>query len=260
MSFGKLIQFEKQGNIGVVIFDNEKKLNTINEAFYDEMEAIQNEIKKDLELRAIAILANGANFSAGYDIGFLSTTSSEKAKNLLPRFQEIYNFWQKIHLPVVVGVQGVCFGSATEIILSCDIRIVSEDARLAIIEAKYGLAPDIGGTARLTKLVGIGQAKRLIMACDEVDAKEAYSIGLAEVVVPNDQLREKTLGYAKKMAALSPNAMRFAKKGINLAQESSISASLLFEEAQSVYCCGTEDLREATTAFFEKRKPVFTGK
>ena len=259
-TYGNLIKFEKDGDIGIVAFDNAEKFNTITHSFFEELIALRKDLLFRNDLRAIAIVSNGKYFSAGFDISYLNTISTATVKNESTMMQRAYNTFQEISIPVVVGVQGVCYGSAMEIILACDIRILADNARLAILEVKYGLAPDLGGTTRLTKLVGPGQAKRLIMGCDEIDAQEAKMIGLAEIVVPLADLREYTINYAKKMAAFPPSAQRFAKKGINLAVESSVAAGLLFEEAQATYCCGTEDLREATKAFLEKRKPVFHDK
>lgn len=260
MSYGNLIKFEKQGKVGVIILDNAKKLNVTGDEFFNELEEIQNEISDNSDLGALAIVANGKNFSAGIDLKFLNSANSEMIKARLTKLQNLYSFWQYLSIPVVVGVQGVCYGSGVELILGCDIRIAADNVKLCLPEVKFGLSPDMGGTTRLTKLVGVGQAKRLIMSCEEIFAQEAISIGLVEKIVPVEELREYTIGFAKKMSYYPPSSIRFAKKGINVAQESSIAASLLFEQAQSTYCCGTQDMKEATAAFLEKRKPNFTGK
>lgn len=255
-----LIKFEKQDYYGVIILDNASKMNVIGNEFFNELEIIQHEISATEGLRALAIVANGDNFSAGIDLRHLHEVSPEIVKKTLTKLQNLYGFWQDLSIPVVIGVQGYCFGSAVELMLGCDIRVAAENLKLSIPEVKYGLAPDMGGTTRLTKLVGIGHAKRLILACEVIDAQDAMTIGLIEKVVPVDQLREYTIGLAKKMSYFPPSSVAFAKKGINVAQESSIAASLLFEQAQSTYCCGTEDLKEATAAFFEKRKPNYKGR
>lgn len=259
MCNGRLVKYEKRGNVGIVTFDNSKQHNAISKSLLDELEMIQREIEKDYDLRAIVLLSNGDNFSTGFDMTFLNSIDSDYVKKGLPRTQKIYSFWQEIHLPVIVGIQGACFGSAIEIISACDIRISAENARFGIFQVRFGVAPDVGGTARLTKLIGIGNAKRLILGCEEIKAVEAKNIGLVEIVVPTERLRDFSIAYAKKIGEHSPNGMRFAKKGINLAQDNSLAAGLLFEEVQSTYCCGTNDMKEAINAFVEKKKPTFTG-
>ncbi|NLB88791.1 MAG: enoyl-CoA hydratase/isomerase family protein, partial [Syntrophomonadaceae bacterium] len=208
----------------------------------------------------VIINANEDHFSAGVDLKFLRTVNSEFIMDNLDWLQRLYGRWQEMPIPVIAAVHGLCYGSATELILGCDIRIAAKDARISIPEVRFGLSPDMGGTVRLTQLVGMGQAKRLILGCEEVGADEAFAIGLVEIVVEREQLMERAMKLAKRIASMPPAAVRFAKRGINLANESSVMAGLLYEQAQSTYCCGTEDQNEAIDSFFEKRKPVFKNK
>ncbi|MBR0085272.1 MAG: enoyl-CoA hydratase/isomerase family protein [Lachnospiraceae bacterium] len=254
-----VIKYEKKDNIGIITLDNPKKFNSITAEFYKDLIAIEDEIAGDPELRAVILTASGKHFCAGYDLSYLNSATPAAVKTESRRYLRTYNFFQDIPIPVIAAVDGVCYGSGVEIILACDLRIVAETARIAIVEAKYGLAPDLGGTTRLTKLVGPGQAKRMIMGCDEIDGKEARSIGLAEIVVPREELMETAMKYAKRMASFPPNGIRFSKFGINVAMESSEAAGFMYENAQGIYCCGTNDLKEATLAFLEKRQGVYTG-
>ena len=251
------LKYEKEGNVGIVTLDNPQKLNMVGEKFLDELEQIQKGIYADKSLRGMAIVANGSNFSAGIDITYLQTVGSRFIKDSLEWLQGLYSFWQKLPYPVVAGVQGYCIGSGIELILGCDIRVAGESAKFSLPEVRFGLAPDMGGTSRLTKLVGVGQAKRLILLCEEIEASEALRIGLVEKVVPDERLTESVMKMVRTMSTFPPSGLRFAKKTINVAQDSSLAASLLMEEAQSTYCCGTQDLLEATTAYIEKRKPAF---
>ena len=128
-------------------------------------------------------------------------------------------------------------------------RIAAEGARFSLPEVQLGLSPDMGGTSRLTRLVGLGQAKRLILTGEEVDAQEALRIGLVEVVVPPEELEARAMKMAKTIARSPAAAVRFAKKGVNLTDEGGLYAGRLFEQAQSTYCCGTEDLQNAIAAY-----------
>lgn len=260
MGYGKHLAFNKDGKIGIITLDNAKGFNLVGTDFLYELEEIQKEINTDRDLGGIIINANGDNFSAGIDLKFLKGVSSEFIMDNLVWLQNLYSFWQELPIPVIAAIHGLCYGSATELILGCDIRIAADNARFSIPEVRFGLSPDMGGTTRLTHLVGVGQAKRLIMGCEEIDAEEALRIGLVEILVKKEELNERALKLAHKMANFPPAGIRFAKKGINLANQSSVEAGLLFEQSQSTFCCGTEDLREAVTAFLEKRKPVFKGR
>lgn len=260
MSYGKHLAFNKDGKIGIITLDNAKGFNVVGTDFLYELEEIQKEINADRDLGGIVINANGDHFSAGIDLKFLKGVSSQFIMENLVWLQKLYSFWQELPIPVIAAVHGFCYGSATELILGCDIRIAADNAKFSIPEVRFGLSPDMGGTTRLTHLVGMGQAKRLIMGCEEIDAEEALRIGLIEILVKQEELNKRAIKLAYKMANLPPAAIRFAKKGINLANESSVETGLLFEQAQSTYCCGTEDLREGVTAFLEKRNPVFKGR
>lgn len=260
MSYGKHLAFNKDGKIGIITLDNAKGFNVVGTDFLYELEEIQKEINADRDLGGIVINANGDHFSAGIDLKFLKGVSSQFIMENLVWLQKLYSFWQELPIPVIAAVHGFCYGSATELILGCDIRIAADNAKFSIPEVRFGLSPDMGGTTRLTHLVGMGQAKRLIMGCEEIDAEEALRIGLIEILVKQEELNKRAIKLAYKMANFPPAAIRFAKKGINLANESSVETGLLFEQAQSTYCCGTEDLREGVTAFLEKRNPVFKGR
>ncbi|TGE33377.1 enoyl-CoA hydratase/isomerase family protein [Desulfosporosinus sp. Sb-LF] len=260
MSYGKHLAFNRDGKVGIITLDNAKEFNLVGTDFLYELEEIQKEINVDRDLGGIVINANGDNFSAGIDLKFLKGVSSQFIMNNLVWLQKLYSYWQELNIPVIAAIQGLCYGSATELILGCDFRIAADNARFSLPEVRFGLAPDMGGTTRLTHLVGIGQAKRLIMGCEEIDAQEALRIGLIEILVKPEELNERAMKLAQKMASLPPVGIRFAKKGINMANESSVGAALLFEQAQSTFCCGTDDLREGVTAFLEKRKPEFKGR
>lgn len=253
----KSLRYSHKNGIATITFNKPDTFNLVTPNFLLELEEIQNEIANDQKVKVVIINADGEHFSAGVDLKFLHTVDSNYVMDNLPRLQRLYSRWQEMPMPVIAAIQGLCYGSATELILGCDIRIAAKDAKISLPEVRFGLAPDMGGTVRLTKLVGIGQAKRMIIGCEEISADEAYAIGLVEIVVAREELMERTMKLAKNISFMPPGGVRFAKKGINLAEESSVSAGLLFEQAQSAYCCGTEDQNEAIDAFFEKRRPVF---
>ncbi|MCT4634660.1 MAG: enoyl-CoA hydratase/isomerase family protein [Rickettsiales bacterium] len=256
MAYGTRVKLEKRESIGIITLCN-PPLNLVDGKFFVELEAIQKEIYSDKELRAVVIIADGQAFSAGIDLKYLSNVSSRFMKDNLEWLQGLYSFWQKLPIPVIAGVHGYCIGSGVELIAGVDLRVACKNSVFALTEVQLGLSPDMGGTTRITKLIGVGQAKRLIMACDRIDANEAYRIGLVEYLVEDEDLEKFVMKLAEKLTSYPPAAVRFAKKGINVAAENNTEAGLLFEQAQSIYCSGTYDLKEGIESFIKKRKASF---
>lgn len=246
--------------VAILSLNRPDQRNAVNDDMLRNLENIQNSIIAEESIRAVLIKANGSHFSVGMDLNSIKTFGNRFTLNRIAWLQAVYSRWQEMPIPVLAAVQGYCIGSGIEMILGCDIRIAAENARFRLPEVSLGLSPDMGGTARLTKLIGVGQAKRMIMACQEIKAQEALNLGLVEEVVKEEELEARGLILAEKMALYPPLAVGWAKKGINLAQDSSTAAALLFEQAQSSSCFASEDLKEAVAAFMEKRKPQFKGR
>lgn len=260
MEVSSHLEYKVVDNIGIISLADPKGYNFFNWELIDDLGRLQADIEADKSLRAVIIQTSGKHFSAGIHFSSLGILNSQLVMEKLSQNQRIYSFWQDLGIPVIAAVNGVCFGIATELILACDIRIAAEDSQFAIQEVRFGLSPDHGGTTRLTHLVGIGQAKRMIMNCEQIKADEALRIGLVEVVVKPEEVQDYAFNMAKNMSGFPPAGLRFAKHGINLASESSVAAGLYFERAQATYCCGTEDQKEAMQAFIEKRPPVFKNR
>lgn len=249
---GKTLLFDIKDSIGILTINN-PPVNFFGSSFYQELDEFEQFIGKQ-KLRAMIINAIGKHFSAGIDITYLQQASSQQVLDVMPMMQRIYSFWSEQNYPVIAAVQGRCLGSGVELILGCDIRMVSESAVFALPEVMLGLSPDMGGTARLTRLVGVGQANRMIVTCDQIDAAEALRIGMVEYVVPDEELRERAFKLAKKISKYPNAAVRYAKRGIQVTAEGGVYAGLLFEQAQSTYCCGSEDLHNALDAFLASLK------
>jgi len=161
---------------------------------------------------------------------------------------------------VIMVINGITVGSGLELALSGDIRLAASTATFSINEVRIGINPDMGGTQRLTRVVGPSQAKRLIFTAETIDAQEALRIGLVDLVFPPEMLMEEALKMAERIAGMPPLAVRFAKKAINLAQDVPLDAGLMFEEAASTFCMGTVDKQEAIASLLEKRPPRFQGR
>lgn len=249
----------RKSGVAVLSLNRPDKWNAVNLDLLSNLENIQDQIIADQTIKAVLIMANGKHFSVGMDLESLKEFDYQFILSKIAWLQYVYSRWQQMPIPVIAAVQGYCIGSGVEMVLGCDIRIAANNARFKVPEVSLGLAPDMGGTTRLTKLIGIGQAKRMIMGCEEISAEEASKIGLVEILVSEEELVSRAISLAEKMSTYPPIALRWAKNGINLAQENSTAAALLFEQAQSAACFASDDLKEAITAFVEKRKPVFKG-
>lgn len=204
MSYQEFLSFERRGAVGIVRLARPEKLNTISAPFYEAMiELQQAEIVGDHDLRAIALLADGRHFSAGIDLNYAKAVIGKPGRSLygVYHWQQAYRFWSECNLPVVVGIQGACMGTAIELITACDIRIAADNAKFSLREVDVGISTDLGGTTRLTKLIGPGMTKLLAMTCEDIDAQEAARIRLVERVVPLGELEQTTLAYAEKLAA-----------------------------------------------------------
>ena len=257
MAYGEKITYKKEGSIGIITLNQPETFNLTGMAFYQELWEIQDEIEKDPDLRVVVLKGEGKYFCAGIDVKELKGRTMQHVLAKIEWQQRLYGRWQELPVPVIAALHGVCFGSGLEMVLGCDIRIATEECRFSLPEVRLGFAPDMGGTVRLTKLVGVGQAKRILLGCEEIRGPEACRIGLVEIVVPHEELLSRVMEMAEKIAAMPPIAVRFAKKGINLAQESSTAAGLHFEQAQYLLSLGTEDKKEASLAFLEKRPGVY---
>ncbi|HWJ03881.1 MAG TPA: enoyl-CoA hydratase/isomerase family protein, partial [Verrucomicrobiae bacterium] len=180
---------EKQGHVAVVTLNRPAKGNSWTLDTYREMEQIQTELHLDEEVRAIIFTGAGDKFfCAGVDVGLLAQLNPYWISLELPRFQHINTRWDRHIKPVIMAVNGMAVGSGLELALTGDIRIAADTATFSINEVRLGLNPDMGGTQRLTRVVGASQAKRLIFTAESIDANEALRIGLVDLVVPKEAL------------------------------------------------------------------------
>jgi enoyl-CoA hydratase len=213
-------------------------------------------------VRVVIITGKGEKFFAGgADIDEFQALTQETGKTWIQFWQE--EVFVKIHHSpkiVIAAINGFALGGGCELALSCDVRIAAENAKLGQPEVNYGIIPGAGGTQRLPRIVGVGQAKELIFSGDIIDAQEAFRMGLVNRVVPGNKLRDEVQLLVEKISAKGPIALRLAKEAINLAMELPLSEGLKREMEFFSQTCGTEDKNEGARAFFEKRSPQFKGK
>lgn len=251
---------ENKGRVAILTINRPDKMNALNQAVRDEMLAHLEQIETDKEIGAVVITGAGEkSFIAGADIAEFEGRSPFDQRNAMksPRIFDIMATFPK---PVIAMINGFCLGGGCELAISCDLRVASDTARFGQPEINLGLIPGGGGTQRLPRLVGLGHAMRLILTGDMIPAAEAKEIGLVEVVVPADELRQKTLELAAKIASKSPLTLKVAKEAVRASQQLPIDDGIVYERDLFCLCFSSEDKQEGVEAFLGKRKAEWKGR
>ncbi|ARM75529.1 3-hydroxyacyl-CoA dehydrogenase/enoyl-CoA hydratase family protein [Acidianus manzaensis] len=242
-----------------IILNRPDKLNSLSVELINELNKILDELELNENVRVVIITGNGRAFSSGADItSFLSLRPIDMIR--LRSLKDLYNKISLYTKPVIAALNGYTLGGGLEMAMACDIRIASENAKLGQPEINLGLIPGAGGTQRLPKLIGKGRAKLLIYTGDMIDAKEAYELGLVDLVVPQNSFEEEVRRIALRIAEKSPLSLLAAKIAIELGYDSNIWTGGELESSLFGLLLSTEDVKEGVSAFVSKRKPEFKGK
>ncbi len=252
------IRSEQSGNVATLIIDNPDRRNAMNRAMYEQVPAVVEEIAADPAIRCVILRGAGSEaFGAGSDISeFTSRRTGREAGRFDSSEHHAWRAISSIAVPVIASIHGPCMGGGVAIALHADIRIAADDARFALPPAKIGLAYPPPAVDRLVRLVGPSMAKLLLFSARTIDAGEALRIGLADEIVPKNDLDAHTSALAHRIGDLSPLSIRAAK----LAVESVARHDLRDQTREAVArCYASSDFREGTRAFLEKRRPIFEG-
>ncbi len=249
------------GNLAQVTINRPSKLNALNKATIQELHDALAQLDADATVKAIVLTGSGEKaFVAGADISEFAHFSIEEGAQLAALGQELlFDFVENMKTPVIAAVNGFALGGGLELAMSCHFRVASDNAKMGLPEVTLGVIPGYGGTQRLPQLVGKGRAMEMIMTAGMIDAETAKSYGLVNHVVPQAELLEFTKGIASKILKNSPVAISYAIKAVNAGF---VDANEGFKTEIKSFgkCFGTEDFKEGTTAFLEKRKAEFPGK
>ena len=259
MNFENLIITTENG-IGQITINRPTKLNALNVATIQELHYAFENLDENPEIKVIIISGEGEKaFVAGADISEFAHFSIEEGAQLAAQGQELlFDFVETLKTPVIAAVNGFALGGGLELAMSCHFRIASDNAKMGLPEVSLGVIPGYGGTQRLPQLVGKGRAMEMIMTAGMIDAETAKSYGLVNHVVPQADLLEFTKGIASKIMRNSPVAISKAIKAINANFKDGVNG-FDTEIRNFGKCFGTEDFKEGTSAFLEKRKASFTG-
>jgi len=255
------ILLEKKNAIAYVTVNRPKVLNALNMATMEELRGAFHDIKNDANIRVVILTGAGEKaFVAGADISELAKQDAVSAKQYVQRGQSVLNLIENLGKPVIACINGFALGGGCELALACTMRLASDNAKVGQPEVKLGIIPGYGGTQRLARLVGKGFAMQMVLAGEMITAQEAHRIGLVNEVTSAAELIPRAEAIAAKIIANAPLAVQYAMEAVNKGMEMTLAEGLYLEAALFGVCCSTDDKKEGTTAFLEKRAAVFKGR
>jgi enoyl-CoA hydratase len=255
------VLYEKRAGIAYVTLNRPKVLNALNKRAIADLRAAFEDARDDSEVRGVIFTGAGdKSFIAGADINEVATDTPLQAEEKTRHGQAVMDLIENLGKPVIAAVNGFALGGGCESALACTIRLASETAKFGLPEVKLGIMPGYGGTQRLPRLVGKGAALQLILTGSMISAQEAYRIGLVNEVVPGTELISRAEAILNQIGANAPKSVQFAIEAVNKGLETSLSEGLLLEASLVAICTSTEDKKEGTSAFLEKRAPKFQGR
>jgi enoyl-CoA hydratase len=252
---------EREGPMAIVTVNRPAVLNALNAATLDELEHVAGDCRRDDDVRCLILTGAGEKaFVAGADINELATLSPAAGREHARRGQRVLDAIEQLGKPVIAAINGVALGGGCELAMACTLRLAADTARLGQPEIKLGLIPGYAGTQRLARLVGKAHALEIVLRGHQLTAEQARAIGLVNRVVPRADLMAEARRLAVELAAQAPVAMRYAIDAINHGLEMPFAEGAAYEATLFGVVASTDDMREGTRAFLEKRRPEFRGR
>jgi len=253
------ISFAIADRIATITVNRPDKLNALNDRVIAELGDAIDGARENRDVGGIILTGAGRAFVAGADISELAGHGPVSAKALAQRGQDVFRRYETSPKPTIAAVNGFALGGGCELAMACHIRIASEAAKFGQPEVKLGLIPGYGGTQRLPRLVGKGRALQLLLTGETIDAAEAYRIGLVNRVVPANELLPSATAMLHAILANGPLAVAYCVESVNRGNDLTLDEALTLEATAFGLLAATDDKREGTQAFLEKRPPRFTG-
>lgn len=256
------VRYEADGQtqVATITLARPHKLNAMDRQTFAELEAAAATAAADVRVRAVLVTGEGRAFSSGLDVAeFSGRADLDEAEAIVAELQRAVVAIERLPKPVVAAVNGLAVGGGLQLAIACDLRIASEDAEFAAMEMRWAIVPDLGGTERLPRLIGLGRAKELILTGRPVRAAEAERIGLVGRVVPADRLATEAAELAGGLAAGPTLALGLAKQALNEAFDRSTAEGMAAARRMQRQTFASADHAEARAAFAERRPPRFSG-
>jgi enoyl-CoA hydratase len=260
MSFDTLL-VERDGAVALVTINRPKVLNALNTRTLDELRRAMLDLTHDEAVRAVVLTGAGEkSFVAGADINELAVMTPAGGREHAIRGQHVFDLVEQMGKPVIAAINGFALGGGCELAMACTIRLAADTAKLGQPEINLGLIPGYAGTQRLARLVGKGRALELLLSGDQISAQEAHRIGLVNRVVPAAELLAEARTLAAALAAKAPVAIQYILDAVHKGLEMPFAQAQNLEATLFGLVSSTDDMREGTKAFLEKRKAAFTGR
>jgi len=259
MSFRTLL-LEDRGAVRRISINRPEKLNALNRETISELQVAFSQARHDDAIRAVILAGSGEKaFVAGADISELASVTPMQAQEFSRQGQQLMTLIERLGKPVIARLQGFALGGGMELAMACHLRIASDKARVGQPEINLGLIPGFGGTQRMLRLAGRAATLELCLTGAPIDAARAFALGLVNRVVAPEQLDTEVDALANQLASSAPRALAGILDAVLTGGETSIDAGLDYETQAFALCFSTGDMREGTSAFLERRKPVFSG-
>lgn len=260
MNYSTII-FEKRNNFAIITLNKPDKLNALNFELFSELEDAINQIIFDPDIYALILTGAGDKaFAAGADIVELSKSDVISGKKFSEIGSNVMLKLEQLRIPVIAAINGFALGGGLELALSCHIRFASDKAKMGQPEVNLGIIPGYGATQRLPRLIGKAKAIELIISAKTIDAQTALSIGLVNEVFPHEHLMDRTIEFVNLVLSKGPLAVKAAIDCIDMSDKLPLTDGLAYESKVFGEVCGTQDFKEGTTAFLEKRQAKFIAK
>ncbi len=257
----KTLLVQKKEGYAIVTINRPDKLNALNNLTITELYSVMKDLNADDSVRAVVLTGSGEKaFVAGADISEINEQDEITGELFALKGQRVFRYIEQMAKPVIAAINGYALGGGCELAMSCHMRICSTKAKFGQPEINLGLLPGYGGTQRLPRLIGRTDALYLLLTGEMIDANRAYDLGLVSEVVELEQLLERAETLAKIISEKPPIAARYILKAVDEGLNMPIDAALNLEAELFGKICATEDMKEGTSAFLEKRKPQFKGR